>query len=78
MSKSQKLRHKDRVICTTNKKLQDKVFTIYSIPEYPYLRLYQTSEYLLFTKTGTCVQTPSNSLFREGDQIEFFKSDTDY
>lgn len=75
---SQKLKHKDRVICNSNKKLHGKVFTIYAIPEYPYLRLFQNNENLLFTKTGTCIQTPRTSLFREGDQLNFYKSDSDY
>lgn len=78
MSRSQNLKHKDRVKCTSNKKLQDKVFTIYQIPEYHYLRLFQMSESLLFTKTGICIQVPVTSLFREGDQLEFHKSDSDY
>ena len=78
MPESKRLKHRDRVICPTNRKLQNKVFTIQSIPEYNYLRLYQVSEAVLFTKTGTCIQTSINSLFREGDCLEFYKADSEY
>lgn len=78
MQKLQRLRHKDRVTCTTNKKLEGKVFTIYAIPEYPYLRLFQMNENLLFTPDGTCIQTPPKSNFRIGDQLNFYRSDSQY
>jgi hypothetical protein len=75
---SDKLSHRDRVKCLSNSLVKEKTFVIYREPEFSYLRLYQMNPNLLFNLDGVCVQTPLNSVFRIGDTLSFFKSDSQY